>query len=52
MKKGNMTLKQALETMLGLAKAKLAIAKEKNSEWDIDHYEKDILLINEQLVGL
>jgi hypothetical protein len=41
--------KKALENMLVLANQKLERAKEKNSEWDIKHYENDILTIKKQL---
>ena len=52
MAKGTMTLRQALDKMLELANAKLEYAKLKGKEWDINHYENDIKIINEQLVSL
>lgn len=45
-------LKEGLEKMLGLAEGKLARAIEKNSEWDIKHYEGDVALVKKQLAEL
>ncbi len=42
-------LKEALETMLMLANKKLLLAKTKGKEWDINHYNNDILIIEQQL---
>jgi hypothetical protein len=52
MAKGKMTLRQALEKMLLLANNKLELAKTKNKEWDINHYENDVQIIEKQLADL
>lgn len=44
-----MTLKQALEKMLESANNKLELAKVRNKEWDINHYENDIKIIEKEL---
>jgi len=44
-----MTITQALNKMLVLAKAKLDRAKEKNDAWEIELYEGDIKKIEGQL---
>jgi hypothetical protein len=46
------SLKEALEKMLGLAEQKLYVAVNKCKDWDINHYKKDIVIIKEQLKGL
>jgi hypothetical protein len=42
-------LKESLEQMLVLANNKLALAKSKNKEWDIEHYKNDVLIVENQL---
>ena len=44
-----MTLKEALESCLSLAEAKLQKAIDKNKEWDIEHYKNDIAFIKSEL---
>ena len=47
-----MTLKEAYETMLKTAEARLASAIAKNKEWDINHYTNDIAIIKGHLKEL
>ncbi len=50
--KDKKTLKEALETVLSMAKAKLENAIAKNKEWDIEQYKKDVAKIEDQLKDL
>ncbi len=45
-------LKEGLEKVLVLAESKLALAIDRNKEWDINHYKGDVALIKEQLSEL
>lgn len=45
----NKKLKEALENVLKMAEAKLQCAIDKNKEWDVEHYRKDIEFIKSEL---
>lgn len=45
----NKELKEALENLLKMAEDKLQYAVDKNKEWDIEHYKKNIEFIKSEL---
>jgi hypothetical protein len=45
----NKKLKGALENLLKIVEDKLQYAIDKNKEWDIEHYRKDIEYIKSEL---
>lgn len=45
----NKKLKEALENLLKMAEYKLQYAIDKNKEWDIEHYQKNIEYIKSEL---
>jgi hypothetical protein len=45
----NKKLKEALENLLKMAEDKLQYAIDKNKEWDVEHYKKDIEFIKNEL---
>lgn len=51
-KKHTKNLKSALENLLELAQGKLERAKEKNNQWDIEHYTNDVKIVENQLKDL
>lgn len=45
----NKKLKEALENLLKMAEDKLQYAIDKNKDWDVEHYKKDIEFIKSEL---